>query len=557
MPLFYPRVLRESLHTCRQNLCKLVSFASLGAIYTQGCYMDFTDHLSPAQNPLSDGQNSLRGAAPCIMVIFGATGDLTRRRLVPALYHLAREGQLPAHFCCVGFARRDKSHEDFRAEMLEAIRSSLGNYPFDPSIWESVRDRLFYHRSEFDNDEGYEKLRQFLKDLDNRYGTQGNRVYYLSTQPRFFPTIVEKLHAHQLIYNTQSGNSRWSRVIIEKPFGHDYKSAVALQQDIRQFLAESQIYRIDHWLGKETVQNLLAFRFTNPIFEAVWNHNFIDHIQITVGESIGIGTRGDLWEQQGILRDIVQNHVMQLLCLIAMEPPSSLSAECIRDEKVKVLNSMRPIDLDNLEQFVVRGQYGPGFITGEPVVGYRDEQNVPSDSNATTFAALKLFVDNWRWNGVPIYVRAGKRMPKRVTEIAITFKEAPGRLFSLPQKSLDSNVLAIRIQPNEDIALKINCKVPGHTQLIHPVKMDFRYGSYFGASQQEAYERLLCDCMVGDSTLFARDDEVLQSWRLFTPILERWANTPPRSFPNYQAGQWGPREADLMIQKEGRRWRLP
>ena len=508
------------------------------------------------KNPLQEHDGATRQAEPCVLVIFGATGDLTARKLVPALYNLALDGQLPAHFACVGFARREKTHEEFREEMREAIEEFSRVKPLDPKLWEQFADQVFYHKSEFDNDDGYKSLDDTLKDLDKKLGTRGNRVFYLSTQPSFFPTITQKLNQHGLIYDPHRETSKWSRVIIEKPFGHDLESAIALQGHIEEHLNESQVYRIDHYLGKETVQNLLVFRFANSIFESLWNNHHIDHIQITVSEDIGIGTRGRFWEEAGMLRDIVQNHMMQLLSLVAMEPPVSLDADAIRDEKTKVMQSVRPIDMSEFGKYVVRGQYGPGYINGENVNGYRDEDNVADDSCVETYVAMQLFIDNWRWAGVPFYLRAGKRLPKRTTEIAITFKDAPGVLFQQAGKNYDGNVLVIRIQPDEGISLKINSKVPGINGPIQPVKMDFRYGSYFGATPPEAYERLICDCMAGDSTLFARGDEVLASWRLVTPILERWKEIPPNDFPNYQAGSWGPQEADLMLARDKRTWRL-
>lgn len=490
---------------------------------------------------------TLKIASPCILVIFGATGDLTRRKLIPALYNLARDGQLPTHFCCVGFARRAKSDAEFREEMLNAVEEFSRVKPVDASLWQTFSEQLFYHISEFDEDEGYLSLAKKLAFLDTQFATKANRIYYFSTQPSYFPLLVEKLKTHGLLYpHTQKG--AWSRVIFEKPFGRDLASAIALQEEISHHLHESQTYRIDHWLGKETVQNLLVFRFANPVFEALWNHSHIDHVQITVAEDLGVGTRGALWEEQGMLRDIVQNHMMQLLSLIAMEPPSSLDAESVRNEKVKLLSSIRPFSAQDLKRSVVRAQYREGSIQGKEVVGYRQEQNVSKSSLVETYSALKLYIDNWRWSHVPFYLRSAKRMPKKVTEIAIIFKKAPC-LYSSP-----SNVLAIRIQPDENISLITNCKVPGQETLIHPVKMDFHYSSLFGASQQEAYERLICDCMAGDSTLFARDDEVQSSWRLLTPILEFWRQQ--EEIASYSAGTWGPTEADAMIQAEGRSWRV-
>lgn len=512
-------------------------------------------------NPLLEGDAAFRGEAePCILVIFGASGDLTARKLIPALYQLGVEGRLPHHFACVGFARRQKDDALFRSEMAEAIEKHARVKPVEKDQWASFADMLYYHCSDFNTDSGYETLAKRLERLDGQLGTRGNRLYYLSTQPEEFLTIVEKLKKHRLIYPVNSSHhgekqEPWSRVVIEKPFGYDYDSAVALQHSLSEFLDESQCYRIDHWLGKETVQNLLVFRFTNAIFESLWNRNFIDHVQISVAEELGVGSRGLLWEHSGMLRDIVQNHMMQILSLIAMEPPTSLSADSIRDEKVKVIEAMRPFTAKDLQEFVVRGQYGPGFIQGGAVPGYRDEQNVAKDSVVETYVAMRLFVDNWRWAGVPFYVRAGKRLLRRTTEIAITFKQAPGILYG-SLTPLQANVLLIRIQPNESILLTMNCKIPVQEQTIQRVGMDFRYSSYFSSTPPEAYERLLCDAMSGDSTLFARFDEVLASWTLLTPVLRHWQSQAPPQFPNYAAGLIGPSDADQMLHKENRAWYL-
>lgn len=490
---------------------------------------------------------------PCILVIFGATGDLTSRKLVPALYNLAREGLLPANFACVGFARREKSDEQFRSEMKKAIQNFSRTQPIDETLWKNFSEQIFYHRSEFHEDEGYDALKKRLEDLDQKLGTKGNRVFYLSTPPSYFPLIVEKLATHQM--TCKEDKDKWCRVIIEKPFGEDLKSAIALQKEITAYLDESQIYRIDHYLGKETVQNLFVFRFSNPIFEYLFNNHHVDNVQITVSEEIGIGTRGKFFEEAGMLRDIVQNHMMQLLSLIAMEAPSTMKAASIHNEKVKVLDSIRPFNPQEFDQYAVRGQYGPGIIQGEEVKGYRDEENVNPHSNVETFVALKLFIDNWRWSGVPFYLRAGKRLPKRRTEIVVSFKKIPGFASAQMGQKLNSNIIVIRIQPDEGISLRINCKVPGQGSPIQPVNMDFRYGTYFGATPPEAYERLIWDCMSGDSTLFARDDEVIASWKLLTPLLEHWNKTAPSDFPNYAAGTWGPNCADLMLLHENRYWR--
>lgn len=506
-------------------------------------------------HPLEEPNRATRTIDPCVIVIFGATGDLTGRKLAPALYNLGREGMLPANFATVGFARRDKTHEQFREEVKKDVSSYSRVKPIDENFWKNFEQKLYYHKSEFDDDAGYASLSNFLKELDTKLSTRGNRVFYLSVQPKFFPMIIEKLKKHGLIYD-QDDQGKWSRVIIEKPFGHDSASAAALQKEISKYLDESQTYRIDHYLGKETVQNILVFRFANSIFESLWNYKHIDHVQITVAEEIGIGSRGNFYEEEGLLRDILQNHMMQLLSLVAMEPPVSLNGSSIRDEKVKVVQSIRPFTEDDFKNFCIRGQYGNGVINGKDVIGYRQEKDVNPNSNVETFVALRLFVDNWRWAGVPFYLRGGKRLPKRGTEIAIIFKDAPGVLFQQGGKKHDPNILAIRIQPDEGISLRINCKVPGPSSPIQPVKMDFRYGSYFGGSPPEAYERLIWDCMQGDSTLFARADEVTASWNIYTPLLQYWEKNPPKDFPNYASGTWGPRVADEMIEKDNRAWRI-
>ncbi len=506
-------------------------------------------------HPLEEQNRSSKTIDPCVVVIFGATGDLTGRKLTPALYNLGREGMLPPNFAAVGFARRPKTNQEFRDEIKQDINTYSRVKPIDETFWKNFEKQLFYHTSEFDDDQGYTALDALLKELDTKMATRGNRIFYLSVQPKFFPLIIEKLKKNGLIYDAKD-TEKWSRVIIEKPFGHDVASAATLQEEISQYLDESQTYRIDHYLGKETVQNLLVFRFANSIFESLWNYKHIDHVQITVAEEIGIGTRGNFFEEEGLLRDILQNHMMQLLSLVAMEPPVSLSASAIRDEKVKVLQSIRSLSQADFENTVIRGQYGPGFINGSEVLGYRQEKNVSPTSNVETYVALRLFIDNWRWAGVPFYLRGGKRLAKKGTEIAIIFKDAPGVLFQQNGKRHDPNILVIRIQPNEGISLKINCKVPGPSSPIQPVKMDFRYGSYFGGSPPEAYERLIWDCIQGDSTLFARADEVAQSWKIYTPLLEFWKTHPNKNFPNYQAGSLGPKEADEMIQKDNRSWRI-
>lgn len=507
-------------------------------------------------HPLEEPGISSRFIEPCILVIFGATGDLTARKLLPAIYNLSREGQLPPQFVCVGFARRAKTHEQFREEMRQAINQFSRIKPVDETLWKTFQERIFYHCSEFHDDTGYQKLQTLLQELDAKFGTKGNRVFYFSTQPSFFPLICDKLHLAKLIYNPQVIKDKWSRIIIEKPFGHNLSSAETLQNELLHYLNEKQIYRIDHYLGKETVQNILVFRFANSLFESVWNRSYVDHVQITVAEDIGIGSRGAFFEEAGLLRDIVQNHMMQLLCLIAMEPPVSLKADSIRDEKVKVLEAIRPLTSSDLESCAVRGQYTSGYINGEEVLGYHQEKNVSENSVIETFVALKLHIDSWRWAGVPFYLRAGKRLPKRATEIAFVFKQPPGVLFQQNSRQNEPNVLTIRIQPDEGTGLRINCKVPGPSSPIQPVKMDFRYGSYFGMSPPEAYERLILDCICGDNTLFAREDEAMNSWRLLTPLLDFWVNEKATGLNTYPAGTWGPKAAEELMAKDQRKWRL-
>lgn len=510
-------------------------------------------------NLFSSASNSSKsGGDPCTLVIFGATGDLTSRKLLPALYQLSIEQLLPRHFACIGFARREKSDDLFREEMRAAVEKFARTKPIDKEKWDALSKQIFYHRSNFDSDEGYEELKSRLAKIDQQLGTEGNRLFYLATQPSFFPMIVEKLHDHNLLYPYDVKAKNWSRVVIEKPFGHDLNSAIELQSQITKYLDERQIYRIDHYLGKETVQNLLVFRFGNSIFEAIWNNHHIENVQITVAEDMGIGTRGLFFEEAGMLRDIVQNHMMQLLSLVAMEPPTRFKAQAIRNEKVKVMESIRPFPEENPTLSAVRGQYGPGVINEKTVCGYREENNVAKDSMVETFVAMELFIDNWRWAGVPFYLRAGKRLPKRTTEVAITFKQAPGNLFPLHDAN-DNNVLIIRIQPDEGISLNINCKIPSLSNVLQPVSMDFRYGQYFGmAAPPEAYERLICDCLGGDPTLFTSIEEVIASWRLLTPLLDYWQTLhDSASFPNYAAGSWGPETSEKLLKKAGHRWLQP
>ncbi|MDB5081854.1 MAG: zwf [Chloroflexi bacterium] len=513
---------------------------------------------SPSQaelpNPLRQGIRQERVPEPCTMIIFGATGDLTHRKLIPALYNQALERRLPPNFNMVGFARRPYNDETFQQEALNSINKFSRRRPVQPAVWDQFGKNIHYVQSDFTNPEGYKKLAETLDKIDEESGTRGNRLFYLSTNPDDYPTIVQNLGKVGLD-KTKNSNS-WVRIIVEKPFGFDLPSALKLNETIASVFHENQIYRIDHYLGKETVQNILVFRFANSIFEPLWNRQYVDHIQIIVSEELGVEGRGPYYDESGAIRDMVQNHMMQVLSLICMEPPSNFEANAVRDEKVKVLRAIAPLTPDDVVERTVRGQYGPGMINGEPVPGYREEERVPPETITETYVAIKLFVDNWRWAGVPIYLRTGKRLPKRTSEVALQFKPVPHGLFSQPgEPPIEPNVLALQIQPNEGISLKFGAKVPGPTMNIRPVTMDFRFGQSFGVAAADAYERLILDAMLGDSTLFARRDEVEQAWAIVTSIIDGWKLHMPPKFPNYEAGTWGPHEADELIERDGRRWR--
>lgn len=504
-------------------------------------------------NPLREGLDQERVPDASALVIFGASGDLTQRKLIPALYSLAHDGLLPAGQTIIGFARPEYTDDAFRMAMRESCDKFARTKPVDEAVWENFAKGLFYVQGDFSDGEAYGRLQKRLEECDRNRGTGGRRLYYFAVPPNFFPVICEILGKAGMVTDPEHGGP-YTRVIIEKPFGHDLDSARELNRVAVSTFRERQVFRIDHYLGKETVQNLLVLRFANGIFEPFWNRQYIDHVQFTVAESIGVEKRGSYFETAGIARDIVQNHMLQLVSLIGMEPPVAFEANAVRDEKVKVLRALREFPKGREDQLAVRGQYTDGSVLGEPVDPYRKEPNVDPSSKVETFAAMKVYVDNWRWAGVPFYIRAGKRLPKRVTDISIHFRPAPYPLFS--EIKMQSNILAIRIQPDEGISLRFDSKLPGPTVRTAPVTMEFRYATSFGAEPPEAYERLLLETMLGDSTLFARRDEVETAWGWLDPLLKRWAGDPrPPYF--YQAGTWGPEAADTLIERDGRRWRRP
>ncbi len=503
-------------------------------------------------NPLREGLSMRAVPQPCAIVIFGATGDLTHRKLIPALYNIAADGEMPPAVAVVGLARRPKTDDEYRAEMEEATRK-FSRQPVRDEIWDGFARSLFYQCSDFGDEAGYRALAGRLDKLDEESGTRGNRLFYFAASPDQFETIVENLNKAGL---NKARQGSWARVIIEKPFGRDLRSARELNRVVRSRFSEDQTYRIDHFLGKETAQNILVLRFANAIFEPLWNTRYIDQIQITAAETLGVENRGGYYETAGALRDMVQNHLLQLLCLVGMDPPTDLRADSIRDEKLKVVRSLRRFKAEEVRTHVVRGQYGAGTINGKPVPAYRDEERVDPNSQTETYVALRMWLDNWRWADVPIYMRVGKRLPKSSTEISVHFKRAPQVLFNRETETIEQNVLAIRIQPDEGVSLRMQAKVPGTSFRIESVKMDFHYGTSFGKASPEAYERLLLDAMAGDPTLFARGDEVEEAWAFIDPIEEAWSvkeNAP--KLCTYPAGSWGPEEADELMARDGRSWR--
>ncbi len=504
------------------------------------------------ENPLREGVSVERTPAPCTVIIFGASGDLAKRKLVPALFNLAREHRLPGGFSMVGYSRSEISHEAFRDMMHESVAQFSSSGPPTPVEWDGFAEGLFYVAGKYDNLDDYLKLKAQLEKLDAERGTSGNRVFYLSTPPSLIGPIMDTLGKSGLSRSPEGG---WTRIIIEKPFGYDLETAKALNHEVARVFEEDQVYRIDHYRAKETVQNIVAMRFANGIFEPVWNRRYIDNIQITAAEAVGVEGRGGYYEGAGAVRDMLQNHLLQLLALVGMEPPTSLDANAVRDEAIKVAKAIRPIPADKVDDFAVRGQYSKGWVSGKSVPGYREEEGVKPNSSTETFAAIKFYIDNWRWSDVPFYIRSGKRMTKRAAEIAIQFRQVPMRLFNPTAADLhEPNLLVMKIQPEEGLTMRLSAKLPGHAIHLRSVNMDFRYGSSFGVRSSEAYERLLLDCMLGDATLFVRRDMVETGWELMMPILNHWKNIGEANLPFYDAGTWGPEEANSLM-AEGREWR--
>ena len=504
-------------------------------------------------NPLREGLRLERMPDPFAFVLFGGTGDLAHRKVVPALYQLWRTNLLPHEFMLVAIGRRPYDDESFRAEIRTALDKYSRVLPVDEQVWAAFRERIVYQHGDFNDPAMYQALTTRLEGCDAEQGTRGNRLYYLATHASSFPDIVGELGRAGLDHEMHGGG--WRRVVIEKPFGRDYDSAVRLNREVGKVFRESQVYRIDHYLGKETVRNLLVFRFGNGIFEPIWNRRYVDHVQITVAESIGIEGRGSFYEETGASRDFLQNHLMQLLSLVAMEPPASFDADALRDEKVKVIRAIAPMTPEQIGREVVRGQYGRGWVAAEEVPAYREEPDVDPESETETFVAARFEIDDWRWAGVPFYLRMGKRLPKRASEIAIQFRAVPHRLFTDAGADPEPNLLAMRIQPDEGILLRFGAKVPGLGIDVRAVNMDFTYGSAFNVDSPDAYETLILDALLGDASLFTRADEVEQAWSVVTPIIDAWADGPPPEFPDYEAGSWGPKAADELLARDGIRWR--
>jgi glucose-6-phosphate 1-dehydrogenase len=505
---------------------------------------------------LPTGLSQSKKPHACVVTIFGASGDLTKRKLIPALYNLAVEGRLPERFAVVGYARSHMSHEEFRAKMREAVQE-FSRTGLKDDVWQKFAATLYYVSGEYQAPEGYQKLKDFIEGFDRDSRVLPARVFYLAMPPELYATVIERISAVGLAPKETDGEPR-TRVIIEKPFGTDLQSARELNRRVHDALDEKQVYRIDHYLGKETVQNIMVLRFANAVFEPIWNRRYVDHVQITAAETVGVENRGGYYEKAGVVRDMFQNHLLQLVSLTAMEPPIGFSASAVRDEKVKLFRSVRPVTPDDVFEATVRGQYGPGKAGGKEVPGYRQEQGVAKDSPTPTYAAVKFCIDNWRWEGVPFYLRSAKRLAKRLTEIVIQFKRPPLLLFkACAVEDVSPNLLVIRIQPDEGVSLTFEVKPPGPDLCVSALSLDFKYEHAFGSSPPEAYETLLEDCIEGDSTLFTRHDEVELSWELVDPIIQTWDKTKPNDFSNYASGSWGPKQADEFMQRDGRHWRNP
>lgn len=511
-----------------------------------------------SSNPFQDPIRFERRVGPCALVIFGANGDLTKRKLIPALYRLAFEHRLPPGFSVVGNSRTAMSHEQFREKMRESVQEFIEETPFEEKIWNDLAAGMFYEAGDLKDPACYAAIRQRLEEIDAARQTGGNVLFYLSTQPSHYMSVVDGLGGANL---AKGPDGSWRRIVIEKPFGHDSASAKELDNGIQRVFPEDSIYRIDHYLGKETVQNILAFRFGNNIFEPLWNRNYVSSVQITAAEAIGVEGRGAYYQEAGALRDMIQNHMLQIMATVAMEPPATFEANAVRDERSKLLRSIRRFRPDDVKLNAVSGQYGPGRVGGQSLVGFREEPGVSPETQTNTYAAVTFEVDNWRWAGVPFYIRSGKRMAKRVTDIAIRFHSAPHRVFENAGSSDGAswaapNLLVLRVQPEEGISLRFLSKLPGSGMKLRPVEMDFKYGTSFGMRSPAAYETLLVDALTGDATLYTRRDMVEASWDAVQPIMDVWANSK-FDFPNYECGSWGPKASDEMLARRGHSWRVP
>jgi glucose-6-phosphate 1-dehydrogenase len=506
----------------------------------------------PEVNPLREGLRLERVPDPHVMVLFGATGDLSHRKVFPALAQLWRTNLLPADWALMAIGRRPFDDESFRKDVADSLHANC-RIQLEPEMEKDFLGRISYHRGDFNDNVLFDTLSIRLEEIHDQFATGHNVLFYLATQPSAFPQIVAQIGRCGMDHEKHEGG--WRRIIIEKPFGRDVASARQLNREVLRVFREAQVYRIDHYLGKETVRNLLVFRFGNGIFEPLWNRRYVDHVQITVGETLGVEDRGAFYEETGAVRDVLQNHLLQLLSLVAMEPPATFQADALRDEKLKVLRAISPPTIQEVRRDIVRGQYGPGWVEGQQVVGYREEKEVDPQSETETYVAARFEVDDWRWSGVPFYLRTGKRLARRASEIAIQFRDVPHRLFEGTETDPERNLLAIRVQPDEGILLRFNSKVPGLELEIRPVTMDFTYGAAFSNDTPDAYETLILDSMLGDQSLFTRADEVEAAWAICTPILEAWLDMPAPEFSNYAAGSWGPQAAEELVARDGHRWR--